>query len=94
MKPSNIAPYTMALLWTCTSCGFVKEGRQPHMECPSCEAYKTNFINIPQHIENAVRDGLGKKKAPNCTEGRTERLRLMEEQGVTTRYHVKGRFLP
>jgi len=94
MKPSKIAPYTMALLWTCTSCGFVKEGRQPHMECPSCEAYKTNFINIPQHIENTVRSTLKKGAAPNCTQGRTHRLELMEEQGVTKRYYVKGRFLP
>ena len=94
MKPSNIAPYTMALLWTCTSCGFVREGRQPHMECPSCEAYKTGFIDIPQHIENTVRNELNKGAGPNCTQGRQRRLALMEEEGVTKRYHVKGRFLP
>ena len=94
MKPSQIAPYTIALLWTCTSCGFVKEGRQPHMECPSCGAYKTAYIDIPQHIENEVRTSLNHGAAPNCTQGRRHRLRLMEEQAVTKRYQVKGRFLP
>ncbi len=94
MKPSNIAPYTMALLWTCTNCGFVKEGRQPHMECPSCEAYKTSFINIPQHIENQVRAGLKKNQMFNRTEAREKRLGLMRENGFIERFQVKGRFLP
>ncbi len=94
MKATKIAPHGMALLWTCTHCGFVKEGGQPHMECPSCEAYKTSFIDLPQHLEVAVRDKLGKKKLPNCTEGRQMRLALMQEHGFHQKFQVKGRFLP
>ncbi len=93
-KISPTDPFNMALLWTCTACGFVWEGGQPHMECPSCEAYKTAFIDIPQHIEVAVREKLKKGQTPNCTSAREKRLTLMNEQGVTRRFRVKGRFLP
>lgn len=93
MKASKIAPYTMALLWTCTSCGFLKEGGQPHMECPSCEAYKTSFINLPQHLEDEIRAGL-KKAHFNCTAAREQRLQMMSEQGFLKKFQVKGRFLP
>lgn len=91
---TGIAPYTQALLWTCTSCGFVKEGGQPHMECPSCGAYKTSFINIPQHIEVEVRDGLKRGVSHNSADARTQRLELMAENDAVSRFHVKGRFLP
>ncbi len=94
MKTSRIEPFNMALLWTCTSCGFVWQGGQPHMECPSCEAYKTAFIDIPQHLEAKVREGLKKDQAFNCTEARQQRLELMTQEGVDKRFRVKGRFLP
>jgi hypothetical protein len=94
MKPSNIAPYTMALLWTCTSCGFVKEHGQPHMECPSCEAYKTSFINSPQHLENQIRAALKKGQSPNNADARKQRLELLRQHGFLKTFHVKGRFLP
>jgi rubredoxin len=94
MKPTNLAPYTMALLWTCTQCGFVKEGGQPHMECPSCESYKTAFVNLPQHLENEIRAGLKKNQSFNSTAAREQRLALVEAHGVRQRFQVKGRFLP
>jgi len=90
----TLAPYAMALLWTCTSCGFVLEGGQPHMECPSCEGYKTGFINIPQHIEVQVRSELDKNQHFNHTAARTRRLAMMQEAGVFEKFLVKGRFLP
>lgn len=83
----------MALLWTCTSCGFLIEGRQPHMECPSCEAYKTSFVNLPQHLEMQVRAEFSEVR-PNATAAREHRLKLAEEAGVFENFMVKGRFLP
>lgn len=93
-KISQTDPFNQALLWTCTSCGFVWEGGQPHMECPSCGAYKTSFIDIPQHIEAKVRTGLKKNQSPNNTNAREQRLTLMAEEGVAQQFRVKGRFLP
>ena len=94
LAPPTLAPHAQALVWTCTSCGFALEGGQPHMECPSCEAYKTAFINIPQHIEVQVRSELGKKDHFNITAARQRRLELMNEGGVFEKFMVKGRFLP
>ena len=94
MKVSMTDTFNMALLWTCTCCGFVWEGGQPHMECPSCEAYKTSFIDIPQHIERQVREKLKKGQRHNCTEARQQRLALMKDSGVMSQFQVKGRFLP
>ena len=94
MKPSKIAPYTMALLWTCTQCGFVKEGKQPHNECPSCESSKAAYINLPQHLENEIRAELEGGQSPNCTSARQHRTRLLTEHGMGERYMVKGRFVP
>ncbi|MEL6179766.1 MAG: rubredoxin-like domain-containing protein [Myxococcota bacterium] len=93
-KNVSIEPYTMALLWTCTSCGFVKEGGQPHMECPSCGAYKTAFIDIPQHLEVEIRSALKKGVSPNSAQARQQRLALMTEHNVFENFRVKGRFLP
>ncbi len=32
----NANSYMHSVLWCCTSCGFVLETGQPHMECPIC----------------------------------------------------------
>ena len=48
--------FFQAMLWTCKTCGYQIEGRQPMYECPLCESYKTNFIDIPQHLEAKVRE--------------------------------------
>jgi hypothetical protein len=64
------------------------------MECPSCQAYKTSYINLPQHIEVEIRAGLKKGEQPNSIAGRQQRLALMREHGVLDSFHVKGRFVP
>ena len=64
------------------------------MECPSCEAYKTSFIDIPQHLETQVRQALKKGQRHNCTAARAQRLELMKANGVMGQFRVKGRFLP
>lgn len=92
--PPTLATFSMSILWTCTSCGFVLEGRQPHMECPSCEAYKTSYVNLPQHIEADLRANLKKGQHFNATEVRQERLRVMREANAQDTFYVKGRFMP
>lgn len=85
--------YFEAMLWTCKSCGFVEEGGQPEMECPLCEAYKTDFINIPQHIEKQVRQQY-EDLPPNHKKCRTRRIELMKEENVFEHHDVAGRVLP
>ena len=82
-----------ALLWTCGSCGFVYEGGQPKMECPVCEAYKTNFIDLPQHLEQEIRTEFP-DLPPNHKTCRAKRLELMETHGVRDSNRVAGRVLP
>lgn len=93
-KAFPLETYTQALLWTCTSCGAIKEGRQPHLECPSCQAHKTCYINLPQHLEVEIRNALGKGELPNGIAARQKRLALMREHDVLNSFYVKGRFLP
>lgn len=82
-----------ALLWTCTSCGFTYEGGQPKMECPVCEAYKTAFIDIPQHLEQEVRSA--HPDVPfNHAECRKQRLALMAKYEIRKNHRVAGRILP
>lgn len=90
---SKFTGYFQALLWTCTSCGFVYEGGQPKMECQMCEAYKTAFIDIPQHIEAQVREEFA-DLPPNHINCRERRLELMEESKSLRKFRVAGRVLP
>ena len=92
-KKREYAPYLQALLWTCQTCGFVKEGEQPHMECPICESYKSNFIDIPQHIEQDVREKHPDKN-PNHRSCREMRLKLMQENDADEQNTYSGRVLP
>jgi rubredoxin len=90
---STFQPFMQALLWTCKSCGFVYEGGQPKQNCPFCEAYKTNFIDLPQHLEATVREAHPDKPF-NHAECRTMRLELMQESGAQSSFRVAGRVLP
>ena len=85
----NANSYMQTLLWCCTSCGFTLEGGQPHMECPICEAYKTSFIDIPQHVEAEVREKY--KDVPNSAEARRLRKKLLAEGGFLRTFRVRGR---
>lgn len=85
--------YMVAMLWTCTSCGFLKEGGQPKMECPFCEAYKTSFIDIPQHLEKEVREAHCDLPF-NHRDCRKMRLELMEGADVHSTARRAGRVLP
>lgn len=89
----NFQPFMQALLWTCNSCGFTYEGGQPKQNCPSCEAYKTSFIDFPQHLEAQIRDahpGLPFNNA-QC---RAQRLELLRAHQVERKNRVRGRQLP
>ena len=90
---SSYNPYQQALLWTCTSCGFEFVGGQPKMECPFCEAYKAAFIEIPQHLEEQVREAFP-DNPHNHRDCRALRLELMEKEGVKTKSRIAGRVLP
>lgn len=90
---SDYEPYFQSMLWTCKTCGFVKEEGQPHMECPLCESYKTNFIDIPQHIESQVREEHPDKQ-PNHRACRELRLQLMKENDADDKNRFQGRVLP
>ncbi len=86
-------PYMQALLWTCKSCGFVYEGGQPKQNCPFCEAYKTSFIDLPQHLEAKVREA-HPDQSFNHADCRAMRLELMREHGADASPRVAGRVLP
>ncbi len=85
----NAANYMHSICWVCTSCGFLLERGQPHMECPICEAYKESFINSPPHVETAVR--ATHKEHHNTADARRERLKLLREGGYLRSFRVKGR---
>ena len=84
--------FMQTLHWTCTSCGYAYRGGQPMMECPICEAYKSSFIDAPQHIEAKVIEAFG-EKATNSADARAHRLELMREGGYLRRFRLKGRFV-
>ena len=86
-------PYMQAMLWTCKSCGFQLEGGQPPYECPLCESYKTNFIDIPQHIEKEVREEHA-DVPPNHASARARRVELIVERGLDKKRRAAGRILP
>lgn len=85
----NAKPYMHSVLWCCTSCGFVLEGRQPHMECPICGAYKSAYIDSPAHIEAELREEFG--ELSNGADARKARLTRLREGGYTRTYRLKGR---
>lgn len=84
----NANSYMHSVLWCCTSCGFVLESGQPHMECPICEAYKTSFIDSPAHVEAEIREAFD---LPNSADARARRLEVLREHGYTRRFRLKGR---
>lgn len=85
--------YMYALLWTCSVCGYVREGGQPKMECPTCAAYKTSFISFPQHLEKEIRDAFT-EVPPNHKDCRAKRLELIIEHNVKEKSPFAGRILP
>lgn len=85
--------YMHAMVWTCTTCGFIHEGGQPKMECQVCESYKTAFINLPQHLEREVRE-THPELPPNHRTCRDLRLELMAREGVKAKKRFAGRVLP
>lgn len=85
--------YMQAMLWTCKSCGFQIQGGQPPYECPVCESHKTNFFDIPQHIEKQVREE-HKKKPANHKDLRARRVELIAEHGLDKKRRAAGRILP
>ena len=87
------SPFMQAMLWTCRDCGFLYEGGQPKYTCPICEAYKTSFIDIPQHLERQVREEFS-ERPPNHADCRERRLALMKEHDVARKARVAGRILP
>ncbi len=86
-------PFMHALLWTCKSCGFAYEGGQPKQNCPMCEAYKTSFIDFPQHLESQIREE-HPDKSFNHGECRTMRKSMLKEHNVDKKKRVSGRVPP
>lgn len=87
----NANPWMHSILWCCTSCGFVLEGGQPHMECPICEAYKDAFIDSPAHVEAELRKQFG-ADGFNSADARAARLTALRAGGFLRRFRVKGRY--
>jgi rubredoxin len=86
----NAHSYMQSILWCCSSCGFVLEGGQPHMECPLCEAYKDAFIDTPGQVEASIRATFG-NDASNTADARRARLAALRAGGFLRTYRVKGR---
>lgn len=59
-----------------------------------CEAYKTAFVDLPQHIEQQLREESDEDLPPNHRDLRQRRLELMKEHGVYEKRRVSGRVLP
>ena len=85
--------FMQAMLWTCKSCGFQLQGGQPPYECPVCEAYKTTFMDIPQHIEKELREA-HPDLPPNHIDIRAKRVAMIEEKGLVKKRRAAGRILP
>lgn len=84
--------YMQSVLWCCTSCGFVVKFGQPKYECPLCEAYKSAFIDTPQHIERELVETHGDGNT-NTAEARAERLNILREQGLMKNSRFRSRML-
>ncbi len=91
MTESNT--YMYALLWTCSVCGYMKEGGQPKMECPTCASYKTSFVSFPQHLEKEIRE-VFPDIPPNHKDARAKRMALIAEHDVKKKSTLAGRILP
>ena len=85
--------FMQAMLWTCRSCGFQLEGGQPPYECPVCEAYKTSFMDIPQHLEKALREEHADLPA-NHAVLRAKRVEMIEVNNLDRQRRAAGRILP
>lgn len=85
--------FMQAMLWTCRNCGFQLEGGQPPYECPICEAYKTNFMDIPQHLERELREAHA-ALPPNHAQMREARVALIKEHNLDRKRRAAGRILP
>jgi hypothetical protein len=86
----NAGNYMHSICWVCTSCGFLLESGQPHMECPICESYKECFVNTPAHIEADIRTRF--PDASNSAPARAERLATLRSKGFLKKFRVKGRY--
>jgi rubrerythrin len=53
--------------WKCTLCGYIHEGKSPPDSCPSCGAYKWQFIlyeELPSSLEKKLKEAFaGESKA-------------------------------
>ena len=85
--------FMQAMLWTCRTCGFQLEGGQPPYECPICESYKTNFMDIPQHLERDLR-AEHEALPVNHGEVRAARVALILEHNLDRQRRAAGRLLP
>ncbi len=85
--------FMQAMLWTCRCCGFQLEGGQPPYECPICESYKTSFMDIPQHLEQGVREAHA-DLPPNHADLRAARVALIKEHKLDRTRRASGRILP
>lgn len=85
--------YMHAMLWTCTSCGYLLEGRQPMYECPLCEAYKSAYIDIPQHIEQEIRTANASLPVNHAT-CRATRVERIKRDKLKLKNRAAGRVLP
>jgi hypothetical protein len=63
------------------------------MECPVCEAYKSAFVDLPQHLEREIRTEF-ENLPPNHRDCRKMRLRLMDDSDVRKNTRLAGRILP
>lgn len=91
-KKSTPSKYLVGLHWCCTSCGYMFVGGQPEMECAICDAYKTAFVDIPQHIESALLEKYGEGDT-NTEEARRERFQIATEGGHFRNFRFQGRAL-
>jgi len=60
------------------------------MECPICEAYKSSFIDTPQHIEAQLREEFGDDNT-NSAPARAKRLLVLREGGYLRTNRIRGR---
>lgn len=84
--------YMQSVLWCCTSCGFSIQFGQPKYECPLCEAYKSAFVDTPQHIERELKDKYGEGNT-NSAEAREARLVILREHGYLKNNRFRSRQL-
>lgn len=84
--------YMQSVMWCCTSCGFSLQFGQPKYECPLCEAYKSAFVDTPQHIERELTEKYGEGNT-NAADARAERLSILRENGYLKNNRFRSRQL-